>query len=187
MASSAASSWANIYIDTAYQKGIRDAYAYMGLTPPGGLSAAFGMPIHADRVGLIYTRNYAALEGITSSMDQRISRILAQGIAEGRSPNDIAGDIEDQVDIGITRARTLARSEIMSAHAEASLNSFREAGIEGVSVLAEFATAEDDAVCPECEDLEGKEFNLDEAEGMIPVHPNCRCTFIPVVQDVEED
>lgn len=186
MSSAARSSWMNTYIDSAYSKGVRDAANKMR---KGGASIAeswaeqsFFRPIHADRLGLIYTRAYSDLDGITKTMDQQISRILAQGIGEGRGPLEIARQINERIDkIGITRARVLARTEIVSAHAEATLNAYEEAKIEGVEVEAEFTTAGDNAVCPECEALAGKIFTIAESRGMIPVHPSCRCAFNPIV------
>lgn len=186
MSSAARSSWMNTYIDSSYSKGVRDSAAKMR---KGGASIAeswteqsFFRPIHADRLGLIYTRAYSDLDGITKAMDQQISRILAQGIGEGRGPLDIARQLNQRVNsIGINRARALARTEIVSAHAEASLNAYEEAGLEGVEVEAEFTTAGDNAVCPECEALSGKTFKISESRGMIPVHVNCRCSFNPIV------
>ena len=186
MSNAARASWMNTYIDTAYSKGVRDA---VGKMKKGGASIAetwtnqaFFRPIHADRLGLIYTRAYSDLDGITKTMDQQISRILAQGIGEGRGPAELARQINERVEkIGITRARVLARTEIVSAHAEASLNSYEEAGLENVEVEVEFTTAGDNAVCPECDALAGKVFIIAESRGMIPVHPSCRCAFSPVI------
>lgn len=179
--------WMNLYIRSAYQKGMAQSAQNLrgaGVTVADSwLDTAFFKPIHADRVGLIYTRVYSDLVGVTDQMDTMISRILARGMGEGRNPRDIARDLMKQVDISRNRARTIARTEVISAHAEASLNSYREAGLEGVKVRAEWSTAGDDAVCPECEDMEGKEFEIDDAHGLIPLHPNCRCAFIPVVLD----
>jgi hypothetical protein len=39
-------------------------------------------------------------------------------------------------------------------------------------------------VCERCSALEGKLYSIEEAEGLILVHPNCRCTFIPAVKDL---
>jgi SPP1 gp7 family putative phage head morphogenesis protein len=189
---SAQTAWANVYIDSAYQRGISHAAAEMrgqGATVSDRwIDSAFNRPIHADRVGLIYTRNFSELEGITQAMDQQISRILAQGIADGRNPRDLARLINDRVDkIGITRARMLARTEIISAHAEASLNSYEEAGLEGVNVKAEVLTAGDDRVCEICADLEdGGPYSMDEARGLIPAHPNCRCVLTPIIDNADE-
>lgn len=187
-ARAARQAWTSTYIETAYQKGVSQAAGQMR---KGGvevdqrwIDAAFNRPIHADRVGLAYIRAYDQLEGITQAMDQQISRELAQGIAEGLNPETIASRINGRVDaIGRTRARMMARTEVISAHAEANLNAYEEAGIQGVEAKAEFSTAGDDRVCPECEALEGTVYSMSEARGIIPVHPNCRCTWLPVIEN----
>lgn len=186
--SAAQRSWQNVYINSAYQKGIAQA---AGLMRGDGvdvsdrwIDAGFLRPIHADAVGLIHTRAYNELQGITDVMDQQISRTLALGLAEGRGPMDIARKMVDRVDaIGITRARMLARTETIAAHADSTLNTYDEAGLEGVSVMSEFSTAGDDQVCPECAALEGREYSIDEARGLIPLHPNCRCAWLPIVRN----
>jgi len=176
VASSARTAWTNTYIDTAYQKGIRDAGAKL---KKGGATVAdswvrnaFNRPVHADRLGLAYTRTFTELNGITQAMDQQISRILAQGIGEGRGPLEIARQLNEKVDkIGITRARMLARTEVVSAHAEASINAYQEAGLEGVEVEAEVLNGSDP--CPECQDLAAAgPYTISEARGLIPAHPN---------------
>lgn len=184
------SAWANIYLKSAYQQGLQQSASHMragGIkVSPEWADSAFFRPIHADRLGLAYTRTFTDLVGVTDVMDVAISRILSQGLGEGRNPVDMARDIVDKVDgIGRARARTIARTEVISAHAEASLNAYTEAGLSGVKVRAEWSTAGDDRVCDECADMEGKEFDIEDAHGMIPLHPNCRCAFIPVVGDPE--
>ncbi len=204
--------WQNTYIDSAYVKGLRDAGEQLTRSGVSNLGVGvFNQPIHADRVGIIYTRAYRELEGITAEMDRQISRTLAQAMAEGRglgaglgydpatgtiAPGGIVGapgggyrrayelaqELTDRVErIGITRARTLVRTEVINAHAEAALNLYEQAGVEGVSADVEFLATNDNVVCPECQDLDGKTFTIDEARGVIPVHPNCRCSWAPVV------
>jgi SPP1 gp7 family putative phage head morphogenesis protein len=59
---------------------------------------------------------------------------------------------------------------------------FREAAAEGVAVRLELSTARDDAVCPACAALHGRIFTLEEAERIIPLHEDCRCCWLPVVE-----
>ena len=184
---SARSAWSNIYIDTAYQRGIRQAGAQLR---KGGaqvserwVESAFNRPVHADRVGLIYTRVFDELDGITKTMDARISRSLSLGLSEGKNPRDIARDINNEVDIGLNRARMIARTEVVSAHAEASLNAYQEADVEGVTVEAEWSTTGDNLVCELCAELEGVTMPLEQARNLLPRHPNCRCAWVPVIQD----
>lgn len=188
MQSAARKSWQNVYLRSAYQKGMAGAVYQMRR---GGvqvedrwIDAGFYRPIHADAVGLIYTRAYSDLEGITKAMDTKLSRTLAQGMVEGLGMDELADRVDEDIDsIGIARSRVLARTETIRAHADATLNTYDEAEIEGVIVESEFATAGDDHVCPKCEKLEGKVYTLAQARGVIPVHPNCRCAWIPVVKD----
>jgi len=183
--------WTNVYIRSAYQKGIAQSASRMraegAQVAPEWVETAFTRPFHADRVGLAYTRTFNDLRGITAEMDKQISRTLAAGLSEGKGPMDIARALVDRVEkIGIVRARMLARTEVVAAHAEASLNVFDEAEAEGVSLEAEFTTAQDDKVCQECQALAEKTFTIREARGMLPVHPNCRCTWLPVVKNPRE-
>jgi len=182
----ARSAWTSVYVESAYQKGIADAGRNLrgagAKVERSWIDTAFNRPIHADRLGIAYTRTFEELVGITAEMDRQISAVLAQGLAEGRGPMDIARRLIDRVEkIGKTRARTLARTEVINAHAEATLNAYEEAGVEGVEVESEFATAGDAQVCPECRQLEGRTFTLARARGVIPVHPNCRCAWVPAI------
>lgn len=188
---SANDAWANVYLESAYQKGLAQAASSLteqGVSvSPTWIDSAFFQPTHADRAGIIYTRAFDELKGVTKEMGDQMGAVLAQGIAEGRGPDAIAKMLTDRIDhIGRTRARLIARTEIISAHATATLNAYREAGAEGVTVQAEFTTAGDDDVCPECADLEGEIYSLDDADGLIPVHPNCRCAFLPVVDNPDD-
>lgn len=185
VATSAETAWTSTYIESAYVSGLNGAASKMrkegASVANSWINTAFQRPIHADRLGLAYTRVYSELDGITKTMDQQISRILAQGIGEGRGPYEIAKQINDRVDkIGRTRSRALARTEVINAHAEASLNAYDEAGLEGVDVEAEWLTAAD--ACPLCEDAAASgPYTISEARGMIPLHVNCRCSWSPKV------
>lgn len=185
---SAHDAWANVYLDSAYQKGLAQAAAELrgeGVrVSPTWATSAFFRPVHADAIGVIYTRAFDALKGVTAEMSSQMGAVLAQGLAEGVGADALAKMLSDRIDsIGRTRARLIARTEVISAHATATLNTYREAGVEGVGVQAEFSTAGDDDVCPECDAISGQVFTLDEADGMIPIHPNCRCAWLPVVDD----
>ena len=40
----------------------------------------------------------------------------------------------------------------------------------------------DDRVCDECSRLHLLAFTLEKIRGLIPMHPRCRCTFVPIVK-----
>ena len=183
---SAQEGWQNKYIDTARRKGTRDAIIEARGERPSDadVQAVLLAPTHVERAGLAYTRNLEGLKGITAVMSKQIRGVLAEGLAEGEGPRVIARNITDRVNkVGITRARTLARTEVIASHADATLTTFEGEGIEGVRNEAEFQTAGDGRVCVECAALEGNVYLLEEARGIIPVHPNCRCRWLPVIPE----
>lgn len=176
------SEWMKIYLDSAYKKGILRAQSEMSKTNlpyMRPLGASFLSPIHADRAGLIYTRTYETLKGITEDMSKGISQVLSDGIVKGLHPLEIAKSISPIIDKNINRARMLARTEVIRAHHIASINEYREAGLWGVKVLAEWGTA-GIGVCEKCLEMASRDvghgpgiYTLDEIEGLIPLHPNC--------------
>ncbi len=181
--------WQNKYVRAAYGRGLAHADAALRSQgfdpPPGALAATFNAPIHVSKLQLIFSRNFSELRGITNAVEQSLSRIVTEGLATGQSPRVVARNIARSIDsIGRVRSRALARTEIIRAHATATLARFEQAGIEEVVGVVEFATAGDDRVCQTCQDLEGNTFTLDEAAGIIPVHVNCRCVWLPVVSEM---
>ena len=196
--------WMNLYLYDAYKRGVMRANYEMrkiGMDVPplddiGGIGFVMGLPMHVERLGLIYTRAYTSLKGITDAMGNTISQILAQGLAEGDGMMLLARKIVAGIDgtglgkLGITdrlgrfipakrRAEMLARTEIIRAHHLATIQEYRNWGVLGIQLKAEWTTAGDDKVCTKCAALEGKVFTLDQIEGMIPLHPECRCIALP--------
>lgn len=135
------------------------------------LRSAFGRPVAVEKVQLLAGRSFDDLENVTGDMSTRMSRALTDGLVEGKSPHEIAGDLTDQVDIGRDRAEMIARTELIRAHAAGQLQALADLGVEEVGVAVEFTGTDDDKICPQCEALEGIVLKLDEAENVIPVHP----------------
>ncbi len=69
--------WTNKYLFDSYKRGIMRARSEMrriGLEIPtivetGGILVELSLPIHIDRLGLLYTRVFSDLKGITDVMD----------------------------------------------------------------------------------------------------------------------
>jgi len=178
--------WTAKYVNSAYRKGSVRSYSeahkeemaespefYSGRRTQF-LESSFAQPERLSKLKLLYTRSYEDLKGITSAMSQKISRTIADGLGKGLNPRVIARALSKDV-TGITRQRalTMARTEVIYAHAEGQLDSFEEMGVEDLTVMSEWGTAGDDRVCPKCSAMEGTVFTIDEARGLIPAHANC--------------
>lgn len=201
--------WTNMFVKDSYSRGViraREQLMSAGYGAPGigdvealpllgtpALAGVLANPFHVDRVASLYIRTYDQLKGITAAMDTQISTILAQGMADGDNPIQIAKKlnfiISGQGDsLGVTdslgrfipaerRAKMLARTEIIRAHAQAQLTEFKVWGVAGVNVVAEWETAGFN-VCPLCLELSAKgPYTIEQAMNMIPAHPHCRCAW----------
>lgn len=189
--------WTGKYVESAYKKGMVRAYVdskgktlskkaeFFKGTKAQFLQTAFNQPEMLAKVRLLATRSFEELRGISNEAATKLNRILANGLVQGKNPREIAKDMAKEIE-GLSKARALriARTEIIHAHAEGQLDSFQELGVEGVGAYAEWSTAGDEKVCPQCAELEGVILTIDEARGLIPRHPNCRCAWLPVDQVV---
>jgi SPP1 gp7 family putative phage head morphogenesis protein len=184
--------WLARFIESAFKRGQMNAYLSSkeaqlleqeGVgqqTMERFLQTSFNQPETMNKIKLLATRAFEDLKGVTSTMSTQMNRILAQGMIDGSGPAEIASEMVDRIgSLTESRALAIARTETIAAHAEGQLDAFEELGVDQLGVMAEWVTAGDDRVCPECSDMEGKLFSVDEARGLIPLHPNCRCTWIP--------
>ena len=203
--------WTNMYISDSYKRAVMRARYEMdkaGMDVPsidesGGINVAMQNIFHVDRLGLLFTRVFTDLKGVTAAMEAQIARVLAQGIADGDGMLLLARKLVATIngtgmgELGITdtlgrfipaarRAEMIARTEIMRAFNEASLTEMENWGVEGVSALAEFKTAGDDRVCEICQPLEGKIYTIKEARGVLPKHTRCRCIWLPWVAELQK-
>lgn len=143
------------------------------------LKDSFARPVDVEKVKLLADRAFDELENVTSDMSNKMSRVLTDGLVEGKGPHEVAREMADEVDISRARAETIARTELIRAHAEGQLTAMENLGVEEVGAAIEWSTTGDSKVCEDCAALQGVVLKIDEARGMLPQHPNCRCAWIP--------
>ena len=109
----------------------------------------------------------------------RINRQMAEKISAGLSRSKAmtwAG--KEMTRMRNYRAFMIARTEASTAMNEGALMGYGEAGVQMVEWLASVTACED------CLDYAGQRFPIGEADGLIPLHPNGMCTWIPVIESV---
>lgn len=193
------SPWTAKYVESAYRQGMMRAYTdtrkealaesldfYKG-SKEEFLRSAFNQPETLAKVRFLGTRSFEELKGVTSAMAQQMNRVLANGIAQGQGPEKISRAMANTISgINRTRARVIARTETIAAHAEGQLDAFEDLGVKELGIIVEWSTAGDSKVCSKCAPLEGTTMSVKEARGLIPKHPNCRCTWIPAKKKKKE-
>jgi len=167
----------NQFVARAYEAGVDDARTELRALGLGGQAevgaTALQLPVHREQLENLYARNFRALEGMTDATANEMRRVLSEGLAGGESPRTIATELADRVDnVGKHRANLIGRTEIMHSHNRARATEWQRAGVRKVTILL----AAD--ACPQCVALRaGAPYSVEEAPGLLPLHPNCRCAL----------
>jgi SPP1 gp7 family putative phage head morphogenesis protein len=176
--------WQDSFIRAAYIRGINDIEAALRVidklvAPIASIEVSLRTGLHAETLELMNARVFQGLKGITDDMAAKLSEIFSRSLIEGVGPKVIAKRIIDAISgISRRRAMVMARTEVIRVYTEARLNTMEQNGVPGVRADVELLTAGDSRVCSKCKSLEGRVYTIQEARGVIPVHPQCRCTWI---------
>lgn len=113
----------------------------------------------------------------TSKLAVHVRNDVEQALIQGTSPEKLARKVKS--DFGSTAycAQRVINTEVARATSAAQTESYKASGV--VNRVMWDATLEDNT-CDECAALDGKIFDIDDTPDL-PIHPNCRCALIPVV------
>ena len=174
------------YIGEGYRRGQRRAYRQLvgkeEVTGTEGRRIGDRGLATVQKIKLLASRAFIELEDVNVRMGTLMSRILIEGLVAGQSYLSIADRMVREVGIERQRAETIVRTELVRAHAEGQLDEMSATAKDTkVQAMVEGQIANDGRTCAKCAPLARLTLTLEEARGIIPVHPNCRCAWIPVV------
>lgn len=163
----------------------------------------------ADRQALQFAKdyNFHLIQKLDDNLRDAVKNRVIQAVASGEHPYELAPKIQElgvQPLPGSTlsarhRAVMIARTETARVQNTGIIQSYVNEGFTEVNIL----TAEDSSVCRLCL-ANAYEFNTDEiilenrgadrthkiadmnSNSWVPLHPNCRCTYIVVPETREE-
>jgi len=115
--------------------------------------------------------------GNANAFNARVMNDIEEMILGGKSPDQLKKKLIEDYSIKFHEADRLIRTEASHAYNSAALQSYMDAGCIEVDFLAE------SDCCELCEPYSGHRYPVNEAP-VIPVHPNCRCTYLPVVPGI---
>lgn len=142
------------------------------LKPPGGLEK------------LLNGIKIKSLDMKNTSYDLLGSQ-LADGIAIGASPTRLASMIEDSLSTP-ERSLTIALTEGSRAANAASMDAYAALGVEQIEWVSADPDDEDCDIGGEVTEVDG-EFSNGLTADDLPVHPNCRCSTLPLVPESTSD
>lgn len=106
---------------------------------------------------------------------------VRRALQEGWSNDQLSDALVDSYAFSEKRATVIARTETARADVEGNLTGYRELGV----TKKQWLTAPD--CCDECHEIDGMIVGIDEefpgGVGGPPLHPNCRCDVLPVIED----
>jgi len=123
--------------------------------------------------------------GILDVTLDKLRKTLAEGVEAGESIPKLASRISAIYDEAKgSRAIKIARTETITASNQGALQAYKQSN---VIEKKEWYTALDERTCDECYALHQEVVELDEnfsgGVSAPSLHPNCRCTILPVISE----
>lgn len=106
---------------------------------------------------------------------------IIQSFIQGISVKDLSDKIMGRMNSDRKNTERLVRTELNYALNQATKKGYEDSEVEEYEYLAEI----DSRTSPQCRELNGKVFKLEDAKVGInypPMHPHCRSTTIPVIE-----
>jgi SPP1 gp7 family putative phage head morphogenesis protein len=145
------------------------------------------------------SRALKVVKDVNDETKKQLRATLSQGVQDGESGYELRARVEAVFGNASTmRADRIARTETSRAQGFGDIQAWTQSGVVSGK---EWFTAEDERVCPFCDDMDGKVVGLEdnffdkgdslEAGGKTldlnyddvpsaPLHVGCRCVLLPV-------
>jgi SPP1 gp7 family putative phage head morphogenesis protein len=179
------------YVAPAYRQGTAQAYtnfsvqstAYVADKPT--LEMIFQSPTYQTRIGLVRARQFELMKGLDAAAKDVLGRTLAQGMAEGRNPLDIARSITERVGVEQARAVRIARTEINYALRTARLDEAEDTQERlGLRTMMMHLSALSATTRPSHRARHAQLYTIQQCRDWWAVSPNminCKCSTIEVL------
>lgn len=105
----------------------------------------------------------------------KLNRDIGRLLFLNEKPEVIMRELVKNLNITQAQAERLFRTETSRFFSEAAHDSYKQAGLKNFEFLAEASA------CEVCSSLDGRVYDID-AGTPVPVHPNCRCTILPIIK-----
>ena len=113
-------------------------------------------------------------------LQQTIEKGIVDCVARGASKDELVKTLVGRFNVSFNEANRLARTELTYVQNQATMDSYKKANVEEY----EYLSAKDNRVSPICLEQNGKRYKVSEAIVGVnypPLHVNCRCSTIAVI------
>lgn len=116
----------------------------------------------------------------TQVLANNLNDILTIGLTQGKTLTELAVQLRNRMNKSFNECHRLVRTETMHYLNESAFKAYKDGGCEEVELYA----AEDERTCEICGARHGKRYKINKRP-ILPFHPNCRCTYLPVINKEE--
>ena len=117
----------------------------------------------------------------TQVLAMNLNDIVTNGLTQGKTVTEMAIQLSNTMNTSFNISHRLIRTETMHYLNESAFKGYEDAGCEEVELWA----AEDERTCEICGAKHGTKYKIKDRP-ILPLHANCRCTYLPVITEKEE-
>lgn len=161
------------------------------------ISTTLRKPASSETINLLAARADTAFKAVTDAVERNSLRQLADLLVQEPTPAVVAKALTHTVDsVGLVRGEAVAHEAVVRPHAEGQLAGLEGLGYGETEAVVEYRTAGgrgksgskggrvskkgNPSPCPLCRPYAGVVMTLSRAKGLIPRHPHCLCSWVPV-------
>lgn len=129
------------------------------------------------KTGSFSSNIWADKEALVKALES----LVTQSILTGEHPVKLAAELKKKMDTTTYNATRIMRTEVSKIQADIQKKEYALYDVDKYEFIAENSSR----TCRVCRNLNGRVFKTKDFESGInaqPMHPNCRCTTIPVVE-----
>ena len=135
-----------------------------------------------DRLQTLQKYVFDNIKGMNGDIADKLRQVVSRGVINLDPISVIQEEVKKVMDVGIDRARMIARTEMVRAQNMGHIDAARQTGLK---LVKRWDAHLDARTSPVCRALDGKTVGMDEKfiyQGQEfdapPAHPNCRSTLI---------
>lgn len=163
----------DVLLPEIYDKALKTNLEAMGMDYVLPSGTQVGRTLDTAWAGTNYSsRIWTNRDALAARLEKDISDLIVLG----KNPTQIKKKLKDDLDVSYRAADRLIRTESAHIYTQASIDSYKKAGVKQVKYLHR-------GVCSgkcDCHSLDGQIFDIG-TEPTLPRHPNCICCYVPVI------
>ena len=156
-----------VELKKGYDKGLNDAENQFNLN----------FTRNEQRVETLQKYVYDNIKGMNDDLAEKLRQVISRGILNFDSVNDIQKEVQKVMNVGVERARVIARTEMVRAQNMGHIDGARQTGLK---LWKQWDAHLDARTSPVCSFLNGKKVGMNSKfvyQGQEfdspPAHPNC--------------